>query len=71
MSSNRNSWSTPMSSEPPFNWPKPVIPPRKQPTHEEEQSPDYIKLILNARVYDVCQETPLTLASKVGFIRAV
>jgi hypothetical protein len=30
------------------------------------EGPDYLKLILNARVYDVASETPLTLANKLS-----
>lgn len=32
----------------------------------EEEEIDYLKMILNARVYDVATETPLTFATKVG-----
>ena len=47
-----------------FEWPKPIIPsPNSTPPDANEI--DYLKLILNSRVYDVASETPLTLANNV------
>eukprot|EP00842_Homolaphlyctis_polyrhiza_P003804 jgi/Hompol1/4424/HPOL_003636-RA len=66
---------TPMSIAPPFEWPESSLP------HQRERAlldasrshntssvteVDYVKLILNARVYDVANETPLTYATKLS-----
>lgn len=41
--------------------------PKDEPQKEEaEEEVDYLKMILNARVYDVAIETPLTYATKVS-----
>ncbi|KAJ1555134.1 hypothetical protein HK096_008497, partial [Nowakowskiella sp. JEL0078] len=64
---------TPMSAPPPFDFPTPTIPTPNRPpspTHtadgKEVCEPDYLKLILNARVYDVAIESPLTHAIKLS-----
>ncbi|KAJ3123923.1 hypothetical protein HK098_001568 [Nowakowskiella sp. JEL0407] len=64
---------TPMSASPPFVFPEPNIPAPCRPptpTHtadgQEVIEPDYLKLILNARVYDVAIESPLTHAVKLS-----
>jgi hypothetical protein len=44
-----------------LQWPEPSIPR----TTEANDLPDYLPMILNARVYDVAKETPLTYARKV------
>lgn len=52
-----------------FEWPDPIIPP---PTYLSEtvptsnNEPDYLQLILNARVYDVAKETKLELAPRLS-----
>ena len=50
----------------PFVWPQPVIPKRPDILQESIQETDYLKLILNARVYNVASESPLTLATKLS-----
>ena len=44
-----------------MQWPEPTIP---KPIGGDEEI-DYLRLILNSRVYDVASETPLTAATKV------
>lgn len=65
---------TPMSTPPEFTWPASSLPNKKSHTLSDSKLPretqneeeiDYLKLILNARVYDVANETPLTFAAKV------
>ena len=51
------------SQEAPFEWPEPIIP--KKLSAEPADDLDYLRMILNSRVYDVANETPLTFASKV------
>jgi hypothetical protein len=46
-----------------LQWPEPSIPRASEP----KDLPDYLPMILNARVYDVAKETPLTYARKVMF----
>jgi hypothetical protein len=53
-----------ISQETVFEWPDPIIP--KPSMSESPDDMEYLKLILNSRVYDVAHETPLTLASKVS-----
>lgn len=50
-------------SESVLDWPEPIIPPKTVLPDANER--DYLPLILNARVYDVADETPLTHARKV------
>ena len=58
--------STPSSSTSVFEWPEPIIPkPLGDTDIPGEPQIDYLKLILNSRVYDVASETPLTYAKKV------
>lgn len=65
---------TPMSNPPNFKFPEPAIPQsnsiiKQSPTAQQDQQkqyPDYLKLILNARVYDVAIESPLHLANKLS-----
>jgi len=64
-----------MSQPPPFTYPTPIIP-RPIGNHDSiesnstamgtDSSPDYLKLILNARVYDVAVETPLQFAKTIS-----
>jgi hypothetical protein len=57
-----------------IDWPKPIIPLHHQMnalslSHESKPNataPDYLKLILNARVYDVAIETPLQPAKNLS-----
>ncbi|KAJ3277208.1 hypothetical protein HDV01_000260 [Terramyces sp. JEL0728] len=49
-------------SEAVLDWPEPIIPPKHVLPDSNER--DYLPLILNARVYDVADETPLTHARK-------
>lgn len=51
------------SQEGPFEWPEPIIP--KPSKTESPDDMEYLRMILNSRVYDVSNETPLTFASKV------
>jgi hypothetical protein len=44
-----------------LTWPEPIIP---KPVIDSKLL-DYLPMILNARVYDVAKETPLTYARKV------
>jgi threonine dehydratase len=56
--------STPSSTN--IEWPEPIIPkPLGDTEVPGEPKIDYLKLILNSRVYDVASETPLTYANKV------
>ena len=62
---------TPMSQQPSFVFPTPIIPnttetARRASNGPPSDEPDYLKLILNARVYDVAIESPLTLATKLS-----
>jgi threonine dehydratase len=45
-------------------WPKPIIPHPQNPA--DKNLPDYLPLILNARVYDVSIETPLQFGRKLS-----
>ncbi|EGF80385.1 hypothetical protein BATDEDRAFT_11340 [Batrachochytrium dendrobatidis JAM81] len=60
-----------MSAKPPFKWPKSILS-HKAAQQTQVEAPtlhletDYLKLILNARVYDVANETPLTYARKLS-----
>lgn len=50
-----------------FDWPEPIIPkPLGDVEIPGEPNIDYLKLILNSRVYDVASETPLTYANKLS-----
>lgn len=49
-----------------FEWPDPIIPRPVDKPVQGEPDIDYLKLILNSRVYDVANETPLTLANKLS-----
>ncbi|KAI8800932.1 tryptophan synthase beta subunit-like PLP-dependent enzyme [Cladochytrium replicatum] len=69
----RGQYFTPMSSAPPFVFPPSSIPhPHRPPTPThyadgvKHKDIDYLKLILNARVYDVAIESPLTHAPKLS-----
>lgn len=44
-----------------LEWPKPIIPPRN-----DSEPDNYLKAILNARVYDVAKETSLQFCSKLS-----
>nr|KAJ3422783.1 hypothetical protein HK105_006336 [Polyrhizophydium stewartii] len=70
---------TPMSMAAPFSWPVPILPHkaaererasatngRSSSNQGDDDDIDYLKLILNARVYDVANETPLTFANKLS-----
>lgn len=66
MSSNHqfiNSIAPCISQEPALEWPEPIIP--KPITGTSNDDMEYLRLILNSRVYDVSNETPLTYAAKV------
>lgn len=46
-----------------LSWPTPNIP---NPVVEATEKVDYLRLILDSNVYDICSETPLIQASKLS-----
>lgn len=61
--SNEHHLTPSVSQEVALKWPEPIIP--RQTITETGTDLEYLRLILNSRVYDVSTETPLTFAAKV------
>jgi hypothetical protein len=61
-----SSFSKRIVPEPPIpclSWPTPIIP---TPAAIDREERDYLPLILDSKVYELCQPTPLTYASKLS-----